>query len=263
MVFCTEFLDGWWSWEPLRRSCVHLMLLMMPCTAPSAPHTRPTQRLSRPPPIQKLGAEYHMLQLNIWCSWWWAYVPETCRAKDTSIKLPSCFKLAFHIISCGRCMVKQPSKLTYISMWSPILFSGFNQIWNLSTHFRKVPNVKFRGNPPRWYTPSDRQLDGLDEINRRFLGLKEDEVSEAFVAFLVASCCKCTAWFVYAVVGPEWFLPGRTDRPNFYVSVIRKNYGASVPFKRFHHSEYKSWSSEILVAIGMPLLCPRIGRISH
>jgi len=26
-------------------------------TAPSAPYTRPTQRLSRPPPIQKLGAE--------------------------------------------------------------------------------------------------------------------------------------------------------------------------------------------------------------
>ena len=22
MVFCTEFLDGWWSWKPLRRSCV-------------------------------------------------------------------------------------------------------------------------------------------------------------------------------------------------------------------------------------------------
>ena len=34
-------------------------------TAPSAPHTRPTQRLSRPPPIRKLGAENHMLQLNI------------------------------------------------------------------------------------------------------------------------------------------------------------------------------------------------------
>ena len=28
-------------------------------------HTRPTQRLSRPPPVQKLGAENHMLQLNI------------------------------------------------------------------------------------------------------------------------------------------------------------------------------------------------------
>jgi len=34
-------------------------------TASSAPYTRPTQRLSRPPPIQKLGAENHMLQLNI------------------------------------------------------------------------------------------------------------------------------------------------------------------------------------------------------
>ena len=33
--------------------------------APSAPYTRPTQRLSRPPPIQKLGAQNHMLQLNI------------------------------------------------------------------------------------------------------------------------------------------------------------------------------------------------------
>ena len=22
LIFCTEFLDGWWSWEPLRRSCV-------------------------------------------------------------------------------------------------------------------------------------------------------------------------------------------------------------------------------------------------
>ena len=91
MVFCTEFLDGWWSWEPLRRSCVR-------CTAPSAPHTRPTQRLSRLPPIQKLSAENHMLQLNISCSWWWAYSPEICRGKNTSIKLPCCIKLAFHFI---------------------------------------------------------------------------------------------------------------------------------------------------------------------
>jgi len=33
--------------------------------APSAPYARPTQLLSRPPPIQKLGAENHMLQLSI------------------------------------------------------------------------------------------------------------------------------------------------------------------------------------------------------
>jgi len=34
-------------------------------TAPSTPHTRPMQQLSRPPPIQKLSAENRMLQLNI------------------------------------------------------------------------------------------------------------------------------------------------------------------------------------------------------
>ena len=60
MVFCTEFLDGWWSWEPLRRSCVR-------------------------------------------CA------PDTCRAKNTLIKLPCCIKLAVQIISWGRCTVKQPS----------------------------------------------------------------------------------------------------------------------------------------------------------
>ena len=59
MVFRTEFLDGWWSWELMRRSCVRWV------TATSAPHTRPTQRLSRPPRIQKFGAEKRMLQLNI------------------------------------------------------------------------------------------------------------------------------------------------------------------------------------------------------
>ena len=32
MVFCTEFLDGWWSWELLYSSCVRC-----------APHTRPIQ----------------------------------------------------------------------------------------------------------------------------------------------------------------------------------------------------------------------------
>jgi len=51
MVFCTEFFDGWWSWEPLCRSCVR-------------------------------------------CGWCRAR-HEICRAKNTSIKLPSCIPL-FH-----------------------------------------------------------------------------------------------------------------------------------------------------------------------
>jgi len=62
-------------------------------------HSHRTHDLSRPPPTQKLGAEIHMLQLNIQCSWWWTYVPETCRTKNTLIKLPCCIKLAFQIIS--------------------------------------------------------------------------------------------------------------------------------------------------------------------
>ena len=62
-------------------------------------HPNRTQRLSRPPPIQKLGAENRMLRLNVWCSWWWAYIPEVCRGKNTLIKLPCCIELAFQIIS--------------------------------------------------------------------------------------------------------------------------------------------------------------------
>jgi len=56
MVFCTKFLDGWWSWEPLRRSFVRCGWCR---TAPSA--------------------------------------PETCRAKNTLIKLTCYIKLAFQI----------------------------------------------------------------------------------------------------------------------------------------------------------------------
>lgn len=64
-------------------------------------------------------------------------------------------------------------KRTYAFMWSPILFSEFKQIWILSTHLSKVPNIKFRANPPRWYTPLDRQVDAQDEINRRVLRLRQ------------------------------------------------------------------------------------------
>ena len=101
MVLCTEFLDGWWSWEPLRRSCVRcgwcrarhgiICTVNMTYAAALKNTTHPKTRCRK-----------HMLQLNISCSWWWAYVPETCRAKNTSIKLPCCIKLAFQIISSLR-----------------------------------------------------------------------------------------------------------------------------------------------------------------
>jgi len=58
-----------------------------------------------------------MLQLNIKCSGWWVYVPKTCQATNTSINLPFCIKLAFHIISWRRCRVKKLSKKNN-SLWS-------------------------------------------------------------------------------------------------------------------------------------------------
>ena len=70
-----------------------------------------------------------MLQLNVWCSWWWAYVPETCRAKNTSIKLPCCIQLAFQIISWGRCTVKRPSKCMPFSSLPCVVLAHSHNIW--------------------------------------------------------------------------------------------------------------------------------------
>ena len=50
VVFCTEFLEGWWSWEPLLRSCVRCGWCR---TAPSAPYT------VRPDPARKLSANLY------------------------------------------------------------------------------------------------------------------------------------------------------------------------------------------------------------
>jgi len=45
---------------------------------------------------------------------------ETCRSKNTSIKLPTCIKLAFHFISLGRCKVKQPSSCNTVFKTGPL-----------------------------------------------------------------------------------------------------------------------------------------------
>ena len=79
MVFWTEFLDGWWSWEQLRT--VVCTVRMVPCTAPSA-----------------LDVENYMLQTVLLMMGVCAR-PETCRAKNTSIKSPYWIKLVFHFIS--------------------------------------------------------------------------------------------------------------------------------------------------------------------
>ena len=58
---------SFWMGGGLESRCVGRVctVRMVPHSTIRTVHTRPTQRLSRPPPIQKLGAENHMLQLNI------------------------------------------------------------------------------------------------------------------------------------------------------------------------------------------------------
>ena len=43
---------------------------------------------------------------GLMCGGLCVFVPETCRAKNISIKLTSCIKLAFHFISCLRIMFR-------------------------------------------------------------------------------------------------------------------------------------------------------------
>ena len=70
MLSCSIWFSApsFWKGGGLESRCVGRMYGadgVVRRTAPSAPHTRPTQRLSRPPPFQKIGAENHKLQLNI------------------------------------------------------------------------------------------------------------------------------------------------------------------------------------------------------
>ena len=65
------------------------------------------------------------------------YVPETCRAKNTSIKLLCCIKLAFQIIWWGRCTVKQPSSFN-IKSWNSESLSWEANIFSAS---RGIPRI--------------------------------------------------------------------------------------------------------------------------
>ena len=64
-----------------------------------------------------------MLSCSIWFSvpslWMGGGLESRCVDRDTSIKLPCCIKLAFHIISWRRRTVKQPSRFQYRVQASP------------------------------------------------------------------------------------------------------------------------------------------------
>jgi len=71
---------------------VHWTIRTVHTTYPAALKTTtlPKTRCRKP-----YAATQHLILLMM------GYVPETCRAKNTLIKLPCCMKLAFHIISSG------------------------------------------------------------------------------------------------------------------------------------------------------------------
>jgi len=58
-------------------------------------------------------------------------VTETCRAKNTSIKLHSCIKLTFQIISWGRCTLKQPSFFLTVHCKHEVSFPMLSRQFNI------------------------------------------------------------------------------------------------------------------------------------
>ena len=142
-------------------------------------------------PIQKHGAGSHMLQLNIKFSWWWAYVPETCRAKNISIKLHSCIKLTFHIISWGKCTVKQQSSLVF-KWFFAFSYSKFKAREQILFHIRLRPLLLKYGfsffvyNPKvSWYLFWVSDTDNKPTAIRKFFRILWDSIR------LAAFCSVC------------------------------------------------------------------------
>jgi len=65
----------------------------------------------------------------------WAYVPETCRGKNTSIKLPSCIKLVFHFISLQMLVTEVTKSITTRKLPNTVI-SSCNNLYRVT---RKTP----------------------------------------------------------------------------------------------------------------------------
>jgi len=93
--------------------------------------THPKARCRKP-----YAATQHLMLLMM------GYVPETCRAKNTSIKLPSCIKLAFHFISLeffvclSRYNASHPRRRTIRNSSVPVYQTTEAEDRNLNTRCR-------------------------------------------------------------------------------------------------------------------------------
>jgi len=131
MVFCTEFLDGCWSWEPLRSSCVRCGW----CTSMSKNSVQKTIRCNSTPNASDDGRMY----------------PKTSRAKNTSIKLPCCTKLIFHIITSITSMLSvsfqfSPSKPCTLPRMYHVLLLSTSVYWNTSIATSEHTRLHHRSN---------------------------------------------------------------------------------------------------------------------
>jgi len=159
MVFCTEFLDGWWSWEQLRRLCVR-------CEWCRASHGT----------IRTVHTTY-------------AAALKT--TTNTSIKLSSCIKLAFHFISWGRCTVKQPSSK------KGVFGSWLEQIIGFGGHHDALSNF--------------HKLRGISWLAENLLRDPEEELCSTVLVILIVMTCEelqlwSSSWCYSCLLGVPLFL---------------------------------------------------------
>jgi len=90
MLSCSIWFSvpSFWMGGGLESRCVGRVYGTAPSRTVHTTTTYPKTRCRKP-----YAATQHLMLLMM------GYVPETCRAKNTSIKIPSCIKLAFHFIS--------------------------------------------------------------------------------------------------------------------------------------------------------------------
>jgi len=132
-----------------------------------------------------------------WCRA--AYVPETCRAKNTSIKLPSCIKLAFHFISWGRCTVKQPSKIAVF--WVLTLSSLREMCWS----FRGYRHLCHHG---RWM----KQQEPL-----KFMPVSHPKKQPYLWVFRSSGM-----WYCVDMAGRSWHLWTTEDEDTTFIQNVRR-----------------------------------------
>jgi len=96
------FLHRVLGWMVVLRAAV-CTVRMVPCARHHPHHKHDLRSGSQDHHPYKNSVQKTICCNSSICSWWWPYVPETCRAKNISIEFTSCIKLAFHFISSICC----------------------------------------------------------------------------------------------------------------------------------------------------------------